>query len=167
MRHGVPALLAGLTLLTSACAEPDLTVPTAEQVEAAYEYSGNLTTEISGNVAVLTVEQPYRQLRRGGTIWAKVGPYILLFSEQTRDLFVEYGGLAGVRVITQTGSGQEVARATLARDGLNELTWRRALNISGLARRDGTERIRTLEELIECGEDHTDFEYNPRYIRRR
>ena len=156
-----------LAVALAACAEQDLTLPTAEAVVEAYQYSGDLSAEMSGNVAVVTVVQPYAQLRRGGTIWAKVGPYILLFTPATRDLFAQNGGLAAVRVVTTTGSGQEVARATLLRDGLNELTWKRALNIAGLARRDGTERITLLEDLIEWGERHTEFEYDPRYIRRR
>lgn len=157
-----------LTLGLAGCEAPDLTLPTAEQVAAAYQYaSGSLDAELSGNVAVVTVEQPYAQLRRGGTLWAKLGPYVLLFSEPTRDLFVGYGGLAAVRVITTTGSGQEVARATLLRDGLNELTWQRALNLAGHARRDGTTRLTALEDLIEWGEEHTEFAYDPRYIRGR
>ena len=157
-----------VTVATAAGCEPeDLSVPTAEEITTTYQYSGNLTAEMSGNVAVVTISQPYAQLRRGGTIWAKVGPYIVLFSQPTLDLFQNYGGLAAVRVVTVTGSGQEVATATLLRDGLNELTWRRALNIAGRARRDGTERITVLEELIDWGEEHTEFEYDPRYIRRR
>ena len=159
------ALMAAATL--AACEPEDLSLPAAEDVTTAYQYSGELTAEMSGNVAVVTVSQPYAQLRRGGTIWAKVGPYIVLFSQPTLDLFQAYGGLAGIRVVTVTGSGQEVARATLLRDGLNEITWRRALNISGRARRDGSERVTVLEELIEWGEEHTEFEYDPRYIRRR
>lgn len=156
-----------LSAVLIACQEQDLSLPSAEEVTAAYQYSGDLSAEMSGNVAVVTVTQAYGQLRRGGTIWAKVGPYIVLFSDPTLELFQNFGGLAAVRVVTVTGSGQEVARATLLRDGLNELTWRRALNISGRARRDGSERITLLEELIEWGEDHTEFQYDPRYIRRR
>ena len=162
--HGV-VLLAGLAPL--ACVEQDLSLPTADDVAAIYDYSGGFEAEMSGNVAVLTVTQPAQQLRRGGTIWAKVGPYILLFTEETQGLFMQYGGLAGVRVVTQTPGGVEVAKAFLARDGLNELTWKRALNIAGHARRDGTTRITLLEDLIDWGEEHTEFEYNPRYVSRR
>jgi len=156
-----------LALSQAACEPEDLSVPTAEQVAAAYQYAGSLEAELSGNVAVVTVVQPYDQLRRGGTLWAKLGPYIVLFSEATRDLFVEHPGLAAVRVVTTTSGGQEVARATLLRDGLNELTWRRALNLAGHARRDGTTRLTALEDLIEWGEEHTEFAYDPRYIRGR
>ncbi|MGI9626470.1 MAG: hypothetical protein ACR2QM_06510, partial [Longimicrobiales bacterium] len=145
-------MLFGAALLTlatgTACTEQDTSLPTAEDAVAAYQYSGSLEAEMSGNVAVLKIEQPYSQIRRGGTIWAKVGPYIVLFSEPTRDLFMAYGGLAAVRVITSTNSGNGVARSTLLRDGLNELTWKRALNIAGQARRDGTTKIPTLETLI-------------------
>jgi hypothetical protein len=52
-----------------------------------------------------------------------------------------------------------VARATLERDALNSITWRRALNISGLARRDGSERPTRLEDLVRWGQEHTTYEY--------
>jgi hypothetical protein len=45
--------------------------------------------------------------------------------------------------------------------------WRRALNIAGQARRDGTDCLTLLESLIRWGEDHTEFEYNARYTSRR
>ncbi len=158
-------LVAGLPLLLgllAGCEERDLSLPTARAVEAAYDYDGELSVTMSGNVAEVTIVQPAQQLQRGGSLWAKVGPYILLFSRETETLFQEYPGLAGVRVITRSG-GNEVARALLPRDTLNDLTWRRALNIAGLARRDGTERPTRLEDLVRWGEDHTEHEYNPRY----
>ncbi len=134
---------------------------------AYYTYEGQLTTEMSGNVAEITIRQPGNQLRRGGSIWAKVGPYVFLFSSPTQQLFQDFGGLAGVRVITTAPGGTEVARSLLLRDELNDLTWRRALNIAGVARRDGTEQPSKLEDLARWGEDHTEYEYNPRYVRRR
>jgi hypothetical protein len=158
-------LAAGLLALTSGCEEQELTVPSAKQVEAAFSYDGSLSAEMNGNVAEVRVSQSDRDLRRGGTLWAKVGPYVVLFSEESERLFLEYPGLAGIRVITTTSGGTEVARALLPRDGLNDLTWRRALNIAGLARRDGTRRPTLLEDLVRWGEDHTDFEYNPRYTK--
>jgi hypothetical protein len=159
-------MLMGLLLgLTSACEERDLTVPTADDVEEAFTYQGALSASMSGNVAVVTVTQPERQIRRGGTLWAKVGPYVVLFSQEAEGLFRNYPGLAGIRVVTKVPGGTEVARALLPRNRLNDLTWRRALNISGLARRDGTRRPTLLEDLVNWGEDHTDFEYNPRFTR--
>ena len=132
-------LLAGALLPALAgCREPDLVVPEASEVESFYTYRGELSVEMSGNVAEITVSQDPDQLRRGGTLWAKVGPYVVLFSEETRDLFREFSGLAGVRVITRNPWGEEVARAFMTRDALNEVTWQRALNISGHARREGT-----------------------------
>ena len=145
------------------CEAPDLTLPTADEIEAAYLYSGTLSAEIHGNVAVVTIVQPSRHLRRGGRLWAKVGPYVLIFSKETETLFRDYPGLAGVRAITISSDGPEIARALLARDELSDIKWRRALNISGLARRDGTGRPTLLEDLVEWGEDHTEFEYNPKY----
>jgi len=132
-------------------------------VAEAYIYGDGLSAEMSGNVAEITIVQPSRQLRRGGSLWAKVGPYILLFSEETEDLFRHYPGLAAVRVVTVASNGPEVARALLARETLNDITWRRARTIAGLARRDGTRRPTLLEQLVEWGEDHTEFSYNPTF----
>lgn len=153
-----------LGLISLACQEEgNLALPDESDVEAAYTYEGRLSASMSGNVAEVRIVQADRQLRRGGTLWAKVGPYILLFSQETQDLFRKYPGLAGVRVITTNASGTEVARALLPRAALNDLTWKRALNIAGLARRDGTRRPTLLESLVRWGEDHTEYEYNPRF----
>jgi hypothetical protein len=155
----------GAALVPAACDEPDLTLPTSDDVASSYSYGGDLTVEMSGNVAEIRIVQPASQLRRGGTLWAKVGPYVILFSQETEDLFLAYPGLAGVRAVTVTPGGAEVARALLPRDALNGITWRRALNVAGLARRDGTRRPTLLEALVSWGEDRTEFEYNSRYIR--
>ena len=160
----MPLFLMSMGLFV-ACETPDLAVPNSDQVEGAYTYGGVLSATVSGNVVEITIVQADRQLRRGGTLWAKVGPYILLFTEETEGLFRGYPGLAGVRAVTVTPDGAEVARALLTRDALNDLTWRRALNIAGLARRDGTRRPTLLEDLVQWGEDHTEFTYNPRYSR--
>ena len=140
-------------------------LPTPEEVTAAYESTRELEAEIVGNVAVVRVRQDPQQLRRGGSLWAKVGPYIFLFSAETQDLFVNYPGLAAVRVITTVGE-TEVANAILVADQLTDVLWRRSLNISGLARRDGTSRMTLLEDLVDWGETHTDFTYNERFTRR-
>lgn len=158
-----PALL--LLALTTGCEERDLTIPSTSAVEDAFQYDGSLSVSINGNVAEVTITQPERQIRRGGTLWAKVGPYVLLFSQESENLFRDYPGLAGIRVVTTVPGGVEVARAILPRDTLNDLTWRRALNISGLARRDGTMRPTLLENLVRWGEDHTEYTYNPRFTR--
>lgn len=151
----------------AACGGPSTSgaLPSAEDVIVAYESTRDIEAEIVGNVAVLTIEQDPNQLRRGGSLWAKVGPYIFLFSAETQDLFVTYPGLAAVRVVTTVG-GTEVANAILTADELTEVLWRRSLNISGLARRDGTNRMTLLEDLVEWGESHTDFTYNERYTKR-
>jgi len=152
----------------AACEEPvDLTMPTAEEVESSYEYAGGLEATVTGNVAVLTVTQSADHLRRGGTMWAKVGPYIFLFAEETQAMFDAYTGLAGVRVTTRVRRGPQVASALVTREGMTAVQWRRALNIAGQARRDGTNSLTLLENLIRWGEDHTEFEYNARYTSRR
>jgi len=161
------AALFALPLLAAVCQEPaDLTLPTDDQVSEAFAtVPGLAEASVNGNVASIVVEQSSQQLRRGGSLWAKVGPYIYLFSEETRQLFNDYTGLAAVRVTTKTGSST-VASALLSYDELTDVLWRRSLNISGLARRDGTERVTLLEDLINWGEDHTEFEYNARYVPR-
>ncbi len=160
----------GLTLMAAlavvACAEPqELTLPTADEVVSYYTYEGRLSAEMNNNVATLFVAQDPQLLRRGGVLWAKVGPYIFLFSDETRQLFEDFPGLAGVRVVTTVGRA-EVAEALLARTELTDVLWRRSLNIAGLARRDGTEQVTLLQDLVRWGEDHTQYDYNPRYTRR-
>ena len=154
------------TMALAGCmATTDGTLPTADAVLASYQSDRALEATIVGNVAVLTVAQSAQQLRRGGKLWAKVGPYVFLFSAETRQLFVEYTGLAAVRVITKVGDA-EVANALLLESELSDILWRRSLNISGRARVDGTNRMTLLEDLVEWGEDHTEYTYNERYIRR-
>lgn len=159
------ASIAVLVVAGAACerSEPP-TAPSAEVVRSYYSIPVEFSVTMRGNVAELVVRQPERQLRRGGSIWARVGPYIYLFSPATRDLFADHPGLAGVRVVTRRDDGQEVARATLARDELNSVAWKRALHIAGLARRDGTRMPARLEDLIEWGEDHTEHEYASEYV---
>jgi len=148
------------------CEKSDLAIPSDSEAGAHYASSSALTVRVSGNVVELTVDQPIRQVRRGGSLWAKVGPYIYLFSSETESLLRRYPGLSGVRVITRTGGDNaEVARAFLHRDSLNELTWRRARNIAGKARTEGTRRPVLLEDLVEWGQDHTDFDYSREYVR--
>ena len=152
--------------LVAGCQQPrELTLPDAGQVATYYEYEAGLETEVVGNVAVLTVTQSAQQIRRGGSLWAKVGPYVFLFTEETRTLFEDFPGLAGVRVVTRVGNS-DVANALLAREELTGVLWRRSLNIAGQARRDGTNRVTLLEDLVNWGEAHTEFEYNNRYTRR-
>jgi hypothetical protein len=142
----------------------DLTLPDPAIVETLYErHSFTAEYRYSGNVLELVVQQPADQLRRGGALWARVGPYIYLFTPATRDLLEQYEGIGGVRAITMVGD-TEVARALLVRDALNETTWRRASNLLGTALREGTRRPGTMDELARFGEDNTTHEYNPDYV---
>lgn len=151
----------------AACEVSDLPVPSEAEARAHYESSSAMSFRMSGNVLEIAVNQPLQQVRRGGTLWAKVGPYVYLFTEETETLLRDYAGLSGVRVITRTSRRDtEVARAFLRRNQLNKLTWRRAKNISGRARRDGTKRPSILEDLVEWGEDHTEFEYSSEFVGR-
>lgn len=163
---GPVALISAFLLTVSfstGCEEENLSVPSAGKVESAYLYGGGLSATVTGNVAEVTIVQASQQIQRGGALWARVGPYVFLFSKETEGLFREYPGLAAIRAVTVTPDGTEVARALLTRNELNDITWRRALNISGLARRDGTRRPTLLEDLVRWGEDHTEFNYNPRF----
>lgn len=159
-----------LCVVAAACdagsTDDDGARPTASAVESYYTYPHGLEAEISGDVVEVRAVQPREQLRRGGRLWARVGPYILLFAEETRRLFENFPGVTAVRVVTRTPEGREVARAYLHRDALTDVTWRRALNIAGHARRSGTDRPALLDELVRWGEDHTDFEYAPAFQER-
>lgn len=141
--------------------------PSAEEVATYYaRHRGVDSVRMSGNVAVLHVEQPYRQLERGGSLWARVGPYIYLMTPATRAAFEAHPGLAAVRVVTHLPDGAEVARAMLRRDALSGVLWRRTLNILGHALQSGRENPRKLEELTEWSERHTEFRYDPDYVNR-
>jgi hypothetical protein len=148
----------------AACREAGGALPLPEEVASYYPTQRDLTVEIDGNVAEVIVQQPADQLERGGPLWAKVGPYIFLFSEGTRDLFDDYPALAAVSVVTRAPNGGEVARALLARDALNRIGWRRAINIAGRARVEGTQRVRAIEELVLWGEEQSTFRYSSRYV---
>lgn len=171
-RRGGRAVLATLILLAVAAAcdpggAPDHPVPSASEIEPLYQYAGGLEVEISGNVAQITVRFDPAEFERGGNLWAKAFPFIFLYSPATRDAFQEHPGLGGVRVIGQHPNGDIVAQALLSRGVLNEITWRRAINIAGRARQEGTTRPALMQELVRWGEDHSEFEYNPRYITSR
>lgn len=154
--------------LAAACDEaPAPTLPDADTVASYYHYEGNLDARMNGNVAEVTVTQPAAQLRRGGSLWARVGPYILLFSDETFHLMDENPGIAGVRIITKVRGGPEIARALLVRGELSGVQWRRSLNIAGKARLEGTQKPGLLEDLVRWGEDHTEYEYNARYTSSR
>ncbi len=151
----------------AACEEPILTLPSEAEARAHYASSSNMTFRLSGNVLEILVNQPLQQVRRGGSLWAKVGPYIYLFTEETQGVLNAYPGLAGVRVITQTSRRDtEVARAFLLRNRLNELTWKRAKNVAGKARLEGTKRPKFLEDLVEWGQDRTEYEYSSDFVKR-
>lgn len=159
-------LLLGLTLAAVACEDPDLAVPTADDVASYYQIPARTTFEMNGNVAEIGVWQPGEHIRRGGSLWVKVGPYVYLFSEATRDLLTDYPGLAAVSVTTYSPTDRWLGRATLRRDALNAVTWKRALNVAGHARKSGSRKLGLLDDLVEWGEDHTDFEYNSAYLNR-
>jgi hypothetical protein len=164
-----------LTLLVLGCAlagagcdrllpQRDAALPEMSEVQQYIAQSGmNADVRYSGNVVELVVQQPADQLRRGGSLWARVGPYIYLFTPATRELMVRYPGIAGVRVITAVGD-VEIARALLVSDALNDITWRRAHNIVGNALEHGTQRPSTMDRLVQFGEEVTQFQYNPDYV---
>jgi hypothetical protein len=142
----------------------NLDLPDAATVATFYDrHAFDAEFRFSGNVLEVVAQQSPDHLRRGGTLWARVGPYIYLFTPATRDLLEQYEGIAGVRAITMEGD-VEVARALLVRDALNELTWRRAINVLATALEHGTERPSTMDALARLGEEITTFEYNPDYV---
>jgi hypothetical protein len=140
-------------------------VPDGAQAGAYFENHQAVTgVDVSGNVVEVRVLQEPAQLRRGGSLWARVAPYVYVFSPTTRALLADYAGVAAVRVVTVTPDGTEIARVMLPRDTMNDVLWRRSLNILGHALQEGTRRPTRLQELVEWGERHTDYRYNPDYV---
>lgn len=169
----VPRFVSALCLpaLLGACdriwpRQPDLTLPPIEDVRAIYREHGlDAAIAYKGNVVEIRVAQPAEQVRRGGSLWARVGPWIYLFSPGTQHVLDEHPGVAAVRVITRIGN-REVARATLRNGILSDVLWRRSLNILGHAVREGTRDPARLQELAEWGERYGEYTYNPEFVPR-
>lgn len=143
----------------------DERLPDAAEVRAIYGNPAALeSVDLRGNVVQLVIRQDLAQLRRGGSLWARVGPYVYLFAPPTRELFERFPAVAAVRVVTLATGEEEVARAMLRRDTLSEVHWRRSLNILGRALQEGTRRPSLLEELATWGEEYTEHGYNPEYV---
>lgn len=161
--HRGPLVGLLLVFLAAGCQSepgaPDLPGPSALEDL----YGTGAAASLNGNVVDVRVRQDPTHLQRGGTLWAKVGPYIYLFSPQTREIFDGYADVAAVRVRTVTGADAWVAEATLHRDALNAITWNDAVRRVARARQEGTDRPGYLEDLVEFGEDRTDHRYNPSY----
>jgi hypothetical protein len=156
--------LAVAPFIASGCAgEPGLTLPDEGSLKGIY--GENVEVTLKGNVVDVVVRQPSDQLRRGGATWAKVGPYIYLFSPQTRKLFEDYTGLGGVRVTTVDGRDRMVARALLPQGTLNSVTWNKAIGLAGRARLEGTQRPSYILELIDYGEEQAEHEYGSDYVK--
>ncbi len=161
-----PLVLASLGMawgLAGCRSEPDLTLPTPEELEGVYGPA--VDVELKGNVVDVHVIQPADQLRRGGSVWAKVGPYIYLFTPQTQQLFDSYPGLGGVQVTTLDGRERLIARAILKNGTLNGVTWKKAIGLAGRARMEGTQRPSYILDLIDYGEDLVEHEYSSRYVK--
>lgn len=161
-------LVAGLLIAAfggiGACeAEPPRELPTEAVLDSVY--GERVDISLNGNVVELVVIQGGDQLSRGGSVWAKAGPYIYLFTPQTHELLQAYGGIGGVRVTTLDANEQFIARALLERGTLNSVTWPRAINVAGRARVEGTRRPQTMVNLADFGEEHTTYEYSQRYVR--
>ncbi|MEX2527739.1 MAG: hypothetical protein WEA09_08900 [Gemmatimonadota bacterium] len=159
-------LVAFGALALAACGpDMDTTIPGPQTVREYYGEAPGLQVEISGNVARISLIQGNDQLRRGGTLWAKAGPYIYLFSPQTRRLLSEHPGLGGVRVTTRTPAGTWIAEALLTADRMTGAGWARALSAGHDARTEGGESPGLMSTLVRYGEDLTEFRYNPAYAR--
>lgn len=169
LRRGSIVLIAAA--IATACdrilpRDDDVTLPPVEVVDSIYRANGveGARVSYSGNVVELRARQGTDQLQRGGSLWARVGPYVYLFSPGTRALFDNYAGIAAVRAITETPAGVEIARALLPRTALEETRWRRANNLLARALQEGTERPSQIEALVHWGEEYTEYQYNPNYV---
>ena len=154
------SILLSAALGTSACTVEASRLPTADELSGLY--GGDAELLMNGNVVDVQVSQDPAQIRHGGTLWAKVGPYIFLFSPQTQEVFQRFPAVAAVRVRTFADRVQ-LAEAMLRRDELNSVTWREANQRVAKARLEGTRSPGHLEVLVRYGEDHTEFEYAPRF----
>ena len=144
--------------------EEQLRAPSAGEIAGYFDYAGEISVEMSGNVAQVTVVVDREQYRRGGELWARAFPYIVLFSPGTRQALADHRGLGGVRAVVRYGDGTMVARALLERGSLTPVSWQEALNTAARARSEGSERPGLMRDLVHMGEDHTSYEYNPEYI---
>lgn len=142
----------------------EYTLPSAAEADSIFRRNGiHGAIRISGNVVEVTAAQPEEQLRRGGALWARVGPYIYVFSPAAQQIFAEFPGVAGVRARTVLGD-TEIASALLVRDTLREGEWPRARAALAAALAEGTQRPSRLEELVRWGEQYTQYQYNERYV---
>lgn len=158
-RAALLTALVGLPL-TQACAGDQGRLPTKDDLAGLY--GGDADLRLNGNVVDVRVSQDPEQIRRGGALWARVGPYIFLFSPQTKEVFDTYPRVAAVRVRT-FASNQQLAEAMLRRDELNSVTWVEAIQKVADARLEGTRNPGHLEALVRYGEDHTQFDYAARF----
>lgn len=167
---GIVAVAFACTQATTACdrfmPQRDQPMPPLDEVQRIYRESGlrDVSIELDGRTIVITARQSSDHLRRGGSLWARVGPYIYVFNPGTQIIWDSWPGVAAVRAVTTTTAGREIGRATLQRGEMNELTWRRTLNLLGHAINEGTRRPSLLLDLVEWGEEHTTFRYNPDYV---
>jgi hypothetical protein len=166
MPRSLFAALALAPWLTAACDRTPAAqrVPTAAEIAPHFQYGGDLTIDMRGNVAQVMAVIDREQYRTGGEVWVKASPYIFLFSPGTRDAFTEFDGLGGVRAIIRDEDGSLVAEALLERSMLNEVGWEEALFVAGRARAEGTRSPGYMRDLVSWGEDHTTFRYNPDYV---
>lgn len=152
-----------LPMVACAAGEGPLVLPDEATIEAAF--GEGVEAEVSGNLVRLTVQMP-EGFERGGSLWAKSGPYFYLFTTATRDLFAGYEDIAALEVSAVTEEGVEVARARLLRTDLNAITWRRALAYASQAQTEGTESPGHVDRLVRWGEDIAEHEYNPDFVPR-
>lgn len=161
--RGIGVTAAAILAAAGCAGEAQLTLPAETDLEGLY--GPGVTVTLTGNVVDVSARQSPDQLRRGGELWAKVGPYIYLFSPQSKDLFEAYTGVGGVRVRTYDYADRLIAEAILERGVLNSLTWPKALNLVGRARLEGTQRPSYMIDLVEYGEETVRYEYSSRYVR--
>ncbi|HET7273993.1 MAG TPA: hypothetical protein VFI91_02370 [Longimicrobiaceae bacterium] len=153
------ALLAGL----AACGSESPSDWELPDPAVAQEWFGeDARVSLSGNVLELRGTIPAEFLRRGGSIWAESGPYFYIFNVKVQELLEQYPDLAGVRAIAYTEDGEEVARAMLRRDAITGGQFEHGVRLASRAQTEGTESPRRVEDLIQFGEEYTEYEYRER-----
>jgi hypothetical protein len=82
---GFRVLILSLSFALWGCErEGVLPLPSAEDLASYYEFAGDLTVAMSGNVPQVTVTVSREEYARGGELWAKAFPYLFLFTPGTR-----------------------------------------------------------------------------------
>lgn len=153
-------IVAALVGITAACGSESPEDWELPDTATAQEWFGeDAKVSFSGNVLELRGTIPAEFLRRGGSLWGQSGPYFYIFNVKVQELLEQYPDIGGVRAIAYSEDGTEVARAMLRRDAISGGQFLHGVRLASRAQAEGTESPRLVQDLIQFGEDFTEFSY--------